>query len=153
MTDRRRWVRRTASKRPVDRHGLSASSTRSKTWTSYRSALVSDAGVGLGYVLGDGIGCVDLDHCLTDGVPSPVVADLLAECPATYVEVSPSGDGLHVFGLLHEGPGTVMTVWGTPVEVYSVGRYMTVTGERFGDCPRYLGDLTDWAALLRSERD
>lgn len=153
LTGRRRWVRRTSSKRPVDRHGAPASSTDPRTWTSYRSARASTAGAGVGFVLGEGIGCVDLDHCLRGGVLDPVVSELLQRCPDTFTEASPSGEGLHVWGLVPEGPGSRFSVWGAPVEVYSRDRYITVTADRFGDCPRFLADLSQWVTWLRSERD
>ena len=66
---------------------------------TYDEAMISSAGVGPGFVLnGDGIVCIDLDHCLTGRVLEPWAADILAACPGTYIEVSPSGDGLHIWG-------------------------------------------------------
>src|SRR5690606_42031046 len=65
MTSRDRWVRRSARKMPLTCDGKAASSTDPATWCSYRDAVRSRAGAGLGFVLaGEGIACVDLDHCL-----------------------------------------------------------------------------------------
>ena len=126
------------TKMPVQADGSAASSTDSGTWAPYRSVR---GAARLGFVLGEGIGCIDLDHCLIDGKPTTAAAAFLARMPKTYIEVSPSGDGLHVWGLMPEGPGSRRTVGGLNVETYSVGRYITVTGKPFeGSVPR-LADL------------
>jgi primase-polymerase (primpol)-like protein len=85
-------------------------------------------GDGLGFVLnGDGIVCIDLDHCF-DGVPSVQAQAVLDLFPDTYVEVSPSGTGLHIWGFAPLLKGRRFTLNGLSVEVYPSGRYMTVTG-------------------------
>ncbi|MEU5668962.1 hypothetical protein ABZ749_01065 [Micromonospora sp. NPDC047753] len=126
LTSRDRWVRH-YRKRPIDVHGKAASSTNPVTWCSYVAAKRGTAGHGLGFVLGDGIACLDLDHCLVDGQPDDRARDVLARVPGAYVEVSPSGDGLHVWGLAPEQPGRRRA----GIESYSVGRYITVTGDVF----------------------
>lgn len=141
LRSRSRWVRHVA-KRPVTVSGSPASSTDASTWSTYESARTSTAGDGLGFALGEGIGCIDLDHCLVDGRPNEVAEKFLSRLPRTYVEVSPSGDGLHVFGFLEEGPGSRRVVDGLSVEVYSVGRYMTVTGDPLQGSVSRLADLT-----------
>lgn len=150
LTGRDRWVRwkpvrrkDRVTKMPVAAwNGRAASSTDPATWTTYDAARKSAHGVGLGFVLGDGVGCIDLDHVLdAKGRPNRVAAEFVASLPATYTEVSPSGDGLHLWFLMPEGPGSVRTVDGVSVETYSAGRYITVTGKRFGDCPSVLASL------------
>ena len=42
----------------------------------------------------------------------------------------------------------MLKVWDQPVEVYSVGRYMTVTGERWGKSPLVLADLEGLVSKL-----
>ncbi|MBG6083252.1 bifunctional DNA primase/polymerase [Zhihengliuella flava] len=132
MTSRRRWVRRETNKRPVTTSGRSASSTNAATWATFDDAAASTAGVGLGFVLGDGIGCFDLDHCLTDGRLEPWAADVLAEIqqPILFAEVSQSGTGVHVFVEAPEGPGAKIRD-GRNIEFYSKDRYIAVTGEPF----------------------
>ena len=131
MLERSRWIRYSAKKVPLTIEGHAASSTDPTTWASHREASNSTAGIGLGYVLGDGIGCIDLDHCLDDGHPNDAARQLLQRYPRNWIEVSPSGDGLHIFGALAEQPGTKRTVNGLSIETYSVGRYITVTGNTF----------------------
>ncbi|WP_336642064.1 hypothetical protein [Microbacterium sp. USHLN272] len=131
LTERERWVRWAADKRPLQADGRAASSTNPATWTTHERATASTAGVGVGFVLGEGIGCIDLDHCMIDGSPTDEAADFVARYPGSYIEVSPSGDGLHIFGLRDAIPGTRRMVGDLSVETYSMGRYMTVTGNVF----------------------
>lgn len=127
MTSRQRWIRRTANKVPLTIHGTAASSTNPNTWATYTQATQSIAGIGLGYVLGDGIGCIDLDHCIINGQPTEPASTFLSQYGDNYIEISPSGDGLHIFGTAPEAPGTKRNIDGLSIERYSVGRYITVT--------------------------
>lgn len=129
-----------AAKVPLTVEGRYASSTKEETWSSFAEALESGAGIGIGFVLGEGIGCVDLDDAIVDGVVQPWAQSVLDENPNTFVEVSQSGGGLHVFGLLDESPGRVIRD-GRNIEVYSVGRYIALTGNRFGGAPLKLDRL------------
>lgn len=147
MTSRDRFVRWKLVQRrskdtkvPITVAGRAASSTNSATWSTFNAAAASDAGRGLGFVLGDGIGCIDLDHCIADGVVADWAQEVLAANPCTFVEVSQSGTGLHVFGFLEEGPGRKIRD-GRDIEIYSVGRYIALTGERFGSAPSKLEPL------------
>lgn len=131
MTSRRRWVRRDSNKVPLTTAGRYASSTNSKTWSSFQEASESTAGVGLGFVLGDGIGCWDFDHCITAGKLADWARDAIAAIsePAIFTEVSQSGEGVHVFVAAPEGPGRVIRDGERCIEFYSTGRYIAVTGE------------------------
>lgn len=132
MTSAGRWVRRDARKVPLTTTGTSASSTDPATWSTHAEAAASSAGVGLGFVLGDGFACIDLDHCLVDGVPTEAAKVFLEQYPRHHVEVSPSGDGLHIWGTAEPGPGRKVTQPdGLHVERYSHARYITVTGQVF----------------------
>ena len=126
MTARRAWVRRDG-KRPIRCDGSPASSTDSSTWSTYREVLASTAGDGFGVMLGDGLACFDLDHCLEGGVLAPWAADVLATIEAPlWVERSMSGTGLHAFANAPEGPGRRGRF-----EFYSRARFIAVTGDRF----------------------
>lgn len=143
MSSRPRWTRRDG-KRPITTMGRSASSTNTSTWATLREVLDSRAGDGIGFMLGGGIGCIDLDHCLGGGRLSPLARSVLDALPATYVEVSPSGTGLHVFGLLPERAGRKVP----GAEVYARARFMTVTGVPFEGSRPVLGDLSTVADAL-----
>lgn len=149
LTERDRWVRwepvqrkDRVTKMPVTLRGRPASSTNPTTWATHAEAKASKVGVGLGFVLGDGIGCIDLDHVLDSaGRLDPAAAAFVKSLPATYTEVSPSGNGLHLWFLMAEVPGTVRMVGGVSVETYSRGRYMTVTARSWPGAPLSLAEF------------
>ncbi|WIK82152.1 DNA primase [Micrococcus lylae] len=137
MTAARRWVRwalrlRGAShaKVPLTVHGGLASSTRPATWSSHADVHTASHGAGRGFVLGDGVGCYDLDDALHRGQLTGWARTALAEIsePVLYVEVSQSGRGLHVFVSAPPGRGSVRKVSGGRIERYTTGRYIAMTG-------------------------
>lgn len=131
MLEKTRWVRWDETKRPITAAGTPASSINPSTWASHADVTASNVGRGIGFVLGHGIGCIDLDHCLIDGIPTPATQQILDKYPGNYIETSPSGDGLHIWGLLPEQPGTKRIENGVNIETYSVGRYITITNNVF----------------------
>lgn len=145
-----RWIRYSSTKVPLTVAGHPASSTNSRTWASHAQAESSSAGVGTGFVLnGDGIVCIDLDHCLDRGVLAPWATEILAACPGTYVEVSPSGDGLHIWGRASGFTGGRRVPWhGGMVEVYATERYLTVTARPFTGSRSRLGDLSSVISMI-----
>jgi len=148
IRDRARWIRH-ERKRPITVTGRAASSTNARTWSTYEAARASTVGDGLGFVLdGDGIIGIDIDGCIENGNLAPWAARILADAPATYAEVSPSGAGLHLFGFGRLPAGRVVHVAGGTVECYSRGRYLTVTGQRFEGAPSTLAPLGDFIASL-----
>lgn len=148
MARRRQWVRHTERKVPlaVGRQGVApASSTDPSTWSTYRAADRSSVGVGLGFVLtaADRLVCIDLDHALAGGQLLPWARSIVGRLPATYMEVSPSGEGLHVWGYGEVGRGRRIRRAGAHVEVYDRERYITVTRRPFEGAPSRLADLSD----------
>ncbi|WP_425837293.1 DNA primase [Streptomyces fractus] len=153
LRTRDRWIRRDAKKVPLTSAGMAASSTNSRTWSTYAEASSSSAGVGLGFVLSDvdDIVCLDLDHCLNPltGRLAPWAAAIVRDAGATYVEVSPSGDGLHIWGRADVRHGRkIRRPDGTAVEIYGTGRYIAMTGRRHGNTPSALGNLSAVVAAL-----
>lgn len=141
MKAQRRFVRYTRTKRPITIDGHSASSTNADTWSTHTAATAATKGEGIGYVLGAGIGCIDLDHCITDGTVAAWAQAVVDANPGTYIEVSRSGEGLHIFGRLDEGPGRNYRDGDRAIEVYSTGRYIALTGNRHGSAPLRLAAL------------
>lgn len=142
-----RWVRWSESKVPLTVAGVPASSVNPETWSDYRTAVAAArVGVGIGFVLnGDGIVCVDLDDCIADsGRVAKWARAIVDELGPTWVELSPSGRGLHIWGrgFLERGRRV------GSVEIYGSGRYMTVTGRRMRGVPIALGDFGDVARIL-----
>lgn len=155
LKTRDRWVRRAASKVPLTTAGMAASSTDPRTWSTHKDATASSAGVGLGFVLSDvdDVVCIDLDHCLNPltGRLAPWAAAIVRDAGATYVEVSPSGDGLHIWGRADVRQGRrIRRLDGTAVEIYGTGRYIAMTGRRHGLSPSILADLSDVVRVLTS---
>lgn len=133
MRNRERWIRHDDEKRPLTTHGWYASVRRPSTWTTYARARDSEVGVGMGYVLGDGIGCIDLDDVID-------ARGRLDDWAARYVdrfrdrailvERSRSGRGVHIFLRMEEARGRKIREPGRKIEIYSWGRYIAVTGDR-----------------------
>lgn len=153
LTDLNRWVCFGADKQPIDPvHGSLAKSTDSNTWASYATATeaVGRFGCrGVGFVLGDGISGIDIDHCIDPetGAISDIAAEIV-ETMRSYTEYSPSGTGLHILWRGQKPPGACRNNK-RGLEMYSTGRYFTVTGRAFADYP--LRDGTEAAAALHAK--
>ena len=128
-----RWVSRNTSesltnkekKIPIMPNGKPASSTNPSTWSTYDDCVESKYG-GLGFVLtkqAPTISCIDLDHCVENGVISQYALQVLRFF-ASGSEISQSGTGIHIFGY-GEIPAAIKT---KKIEVYSTGRYIAITG-------------------------
>lgn len=145
-----RWVGH-RSKRPVDaRSGAPASTTDPDTWATFEEAAEfydrtqadPQAGVGFVFKEGDGLVFIDLDHIFDGAKLTKDGTALLGQLrealgrvsEETYAEVSPSGTGLHVFGIGRLGDNVrhTLRVGDAAVEVYDRARFATVTGQRFG---------------------
>ncbi len=118
------------TKPPYDaKTGNDAKVNDSNTWsdfaTAYR-AYQTGKYDGIGIVLTDDMGITgfDFDHCIENNVINPEVRSFM-DILKTYTEKSPSGTGIRAFAL-GTPPGD-RTKSG-PYEVYSKGRYLTVTG-------------------------
>lgn len=130
---------------PIDPHTMrGAASNRPDTWGTFEQAqaIVGRRGrckregetasapvCGVGWEFnGDGIVGIDFDHCLQEGQLDPWVARWVEQFHS-YTEISPSGEGLHIFckGKL---PGKA--VKRPEAELYDRGRYFTVTGDAYG---------------------
>src|SRR5438105_808030 len=84
------------TKVPYQLNGKYASSTGSSTWSTYaevQAAVGSYTGVGV--MMGQGRGCVDLDHCVADGRIMPWAREIIIQLDS-YSEFSPSMSGVHI---------------------------------------------------------
>lgn len=126
LTERHAWTR-ADGKRPIQANGRAASSTDPRTWSSFVD-VQTGAGDGFGVMLGDGLGCWDLDDCFKpDGSLKAAALRILKSADPVYVERSMSGRGLHVFIHAPEGPGQKVG----NVERYTRSRFIRVTGNAF----------------------
>lgn len=106
-----------------------AKSNDPATWGRFEDALAAmNIADGIGFVTTPecGIVLLDLDDCLTDGEPESWAKNILAAANS-YTEISPSGEGFHVFfrGKL-PGPSKKFP----DAEIYDRGRFFTVTGNQ-----------------------
>jgi putative DNA primase/helicase len=107
-----------------------------ETWDAYEAAaecVRRGLARGIGYEFdGNGIYGVDLDHVLDeDGTLTPEAKEV-ADKLDSYTEISPSGSGLHLFVF---APGANITRHRKKdcfLEIYTEGRYFTVTGDAYG---------------------
>lgn len=115
--------------------------TDSSGWMCFEDALAGVSGFdGVGVVLGGGLACLDIDHCVGEGgVVSDVALGVLDATVGAFVERSVSGCGLHVFGCAPELPGRVSG----GVEAYSCKRFIAVTGIVFREGGLDV-DLSGW---------
>ena len=103
---------------------------------------------GLGIGLFDDLCAIDLDHCVDeDGAFTDLASDIVCEMN-TYAEMSPSGEGLHLYfrapGLVYDKEKYYIKNSENGVEVYVAGatnRFLTVTGSALTDAG--LNDRTE----------
>lgn len=116
-------------KAPVQaRTGRAASSTNADTWVSFADAVAAyqrGKWAGVGIVLTDGLIGVDIDDCIgTDGELSPLAREIIGDGD-TYTELSPSGTGIKLLTLAPvDSKGGKLA----GLEIYTSGRYFTITG-------------------------
>ena len=113
------------------------------TFTDFKTAMKAYAIGGwddIGYRVSEGIGAIDIDHCIReDGSLNDVAAFILGIFSTAYFERSPSGTGLRGFFKLSPDFAYDKTVYYINnrkhgLEVYLPGttnRFVTVTGDMF----------------------
>ncbi len=118
---------------PLNVHnGKGARSNDPGTWSDYETAKAVSArcgysGVGFMFKKEDGYVGIDLDHCYDPGTGTfTETARAILSRQNTYMEFSPSGEGVHLFfkGRKPEGPSKNTE---NGVEMYDSARYFTVT--------------------------
>lgn len=128
------------------------------TWGTFEQAVAAyeEGGyAGIGIMLdGSGLVGIDLDSCVVNGKIDPAAQMLLDSVGATYFEFSPSGTGLRAFGYAENlSSGVNREYDGLKVEMYSSGRYLTVTGHHVENGP--VGPLLGFSELadrIRGEK-
>jgi len=157
LAQRSRWLVWRGAKVPycATVPAIKASSTDPDTWASFEQAKTTyeEGGFfGVGFALNnDGILGVDLDKCVHDGTPDPAAMQILDSLQCSYIERSPSGTGLRAFGFGSIAKGTRGKLNGINVELYSSGRYLTVTGHAIKSGPlSMLSGLPSLVGAVRS---
>ena len=105
-----------------------------ETWSRYETAVECvrrGMAKGIGYEFDGSVYGVDLDHVMDAGMLTPQAQEIVGKLDS-YTEVSPSGTGLHIFVLARGADITRHRKKDYFVEIYSTGRYFTVTGNVMG---------------------
>ena len=144
MKDKPNWVaiktwynvkKDKTEKRPIDCNtGEYADSVNPATWATFdkaRAYAKENGYTTVAYALDgkDGICCIDLDHCLDDnGEYSALAKEIMGKCGKTYIELSMSGKGLHIFGKT-QGMDVRSFSKDGDMEFYQEGRFISMTGD------------------------
>lgn len=132
------------TKVPYSKTGTHASSTDPTAWVKFDDVcnIPPSKEKGIGFVFdGKGIVGIDIDHCFAlsgtlDDTAKSIVGKL-----NSYTEISPSGQGLHIF-IKCDTPPYQKGKHGKQVEVYSTGRYFTVTGNKLTGSSQTINTFT-----------
>ena len=139
------WKMEKRSGRPTKvpynpRTGAMAKTNDPSTFADFNTAMKSYAiggWDGIGYRVSEGIGAIDIDHCIReDGSLNDVAAPILGIFPDAYFERSPSGTGFFKLSPDFAYDKTVYYINNRKhgLEVYLPGvtnRFVTVTGDMF----------------------
>lgn len=134
LKERPFWAYWGAQKRPIRPSGRGISINKGSGWIAFPKALdgLSEGNEwlwGIGTLLnGDGLVCVDMDQCVSNNQINPKALELFEQMGFGYIEISPSGTGLHGFGYAKRLRAFKGQINGVNVEFYAQGRFMTVTG-------------------------
>jgi putative DNA primase/helicase len=123
--------------------GRPAKSNDPSTWTDYQTAvdLVSQRGyAGVGFMFQPPYVGVDIDHCVKNGAIEPYAVEIL-KALNSYSEYSPSGIGIHI--LCRGSIARACKISKIGLEIYTKGRFFTVTGNRLENYPAELNECTD----------
>jgi len=125
------------NKQPLNPHTLNVSNALDPAnWVDYLTAakladLQGDE-IGVGFVLtvGDPFFFVDIDHCLQEDKKwSPVAIDLCNQFSGAAVEISQSGEGLHIIGFYRDAaPEHACKNTTLGLEMYTQERFIALTG-------------------------
>lgn len=132
-----------STKKPVNpKTGHGAKVNDHRTWASFTEALNSSRQLGFVFTGDDVYVGVDVDNCVKDGVIHPSTEKLMHRLDS-YAEFSPSGTGVHIFvkGTLPERLGG--TNGDRKIEVYSEGRFFTMTGKHIAGTPMTINHNQD----------
>ena len=136
-------------KMPINpKTGKGAMSNNPDTWSDYKTAFNATTKfdyTGIGYMFSkdDDIVGVDIDHCYNPKTKEfNDIARAIIDRQPTYVEFSPSGDGVHLYFKGTKPKGSSKNSE-KGVEMYDSVRYFTVTGRQLPSSPDTIAEGTD----------
>lgn len=122
------------AKVPYTPTGRRAKSNDPATWAAFDECRAAHEGGrfdGIGFQLdGSGIVGVDIDHARDAAGNWNTAAADITERLASYAEISPSGEGVHIF-IKAVKPGSKSKNAAAGVEMYDTKRFFTVTGNLY----------------------
>ena len=139
------WKLINGKKIPLNTSFYPTDPTKGFSYQEVTAAYDSNHCSGLGFIAGNSVIAVDLDHCLIDGKLNTFAESLVAEL-ATYTEISQSGTGLHLFFLDNAAPETGKK--NNQLEIYTTNHYIAMTGNKLAGTPADLAVLNGKTAEL-----
>lgn len=123
------------TKIPYTVSGKKASSTNPNDWSTFSDAAANSSMLGIVFSDSKTLCGIDIDDCLKNGKivheKKKAIQELIAKSDS-YVEISPSGEGLHIYLEILEPLELVANRHGS-FEAYTSGRYFTTTFKPFGN--------------------
>lgn len=95
-------------------------------WLNFEDAIIKNKPLGFVLVEEDNIICVDLDNSVIDSKLTDMVKEIISDFVGTYIELSQSGKGIHIFA-----KGTIpdnLILPSEGIEMYKHNRYIALTG-------------------------
>lgn len=95
-------------------------------WITFNEAKTKNRPLGFVLVEEDKIICIDLDHAIQDGKLSLMAKEIIEKFTGTYMELSQSGKGIHIFA-----KGAIpnnLNLSSQGIEMYKNNRYIALTG-------------------------
>ena len=143
------------TKVPYQSNGKRANPTDPQCFTDFDTVCaVRDKYDGIGIGIFDDLVAIDIDHCVTDGVLSPMAQDII-DTMDCYTEYSPSGNGIRIIGLIsglhYDKARYYINNRKLGLEVYVAGytgKFVTLTGNVIREC-----DLVDRSKELMTVLD
>lgn len=122
-----------------------ASTDDSRTFSSFEKATEKLSSYdGLGIRVENNLVAIDVDHCVLNDDLNPLAKEIVSHFPKSYIEFSPSGNGLRIFTFLPNSiayDNSIYKMKTKEVEVYVAGftnRFVTVTGDIYQE-----GDIVE----------
>lgn len=95
-------------------------------WIDFNEAKTKNRPLGFVLVEEDRNICIDLDHAIQGGKLTPMAKEIIESFTGTYMELSQSGKGIHIFV-----QGTIpdnLNLSSRGIEIYKKNRYIALTG-------------------------
>jgi primase-polymerase (primpol)-like protein len=96
-------------------------------WLTFEEAKNKNSPLGFVLVEEDKIVCIDLDRAITGGKLTPMAEEIIKDFSGSYMEISQSGQGIHIFakGSLENN----LNLSSKGIEIYKDNRYIALTGD------------------------